>query len=135
MEPNNQSFVKMKVLINIIAVIALIVQSIFSIFNILIMKHPETFSQSLYNDFVFISSLCSCIIVFIFLLLYNSKNIKLKNKIISIIFLIIATLATYIHINQLFVLNDMILTSVVLLLIDGYVVHAIWKNLLGHKTT
>ncbi len=120
----------MRVLINIIAVIALIIQSIFSVFNILIMKQPETFSQSSYNYFVYISSLCSCIIVFIFLLLYNSENIRLKNKIINVIFLIIATLATYIHINQLLVLNDLILTSVVLLIIDGYVVHRIWKNYL-----
>lgn len=118
----------MKLLINIIAFIAFIIQFVFSVFNVLIMKKPETLNDTLYNDFIFISFLCSNIVVFVFFLLYNFKYKFLKNIVMNIVFLIIVILAAYIHIYQLFVLNDMIFTSCVLLLVDSYVVYSILKH-------
>lgn len=123
-------FVKMRVLINIISSIALIIQSVFSVFNVLIMKKAETLYETLYNDFIFTSYLCSNIVVLVFLLLYNFKYKCLENRLVNVFFLIIVILAAYIHIYQLFVQNDLILTSCVLLIVDIYVAHGIWKNLL-----
>lgn len=120
----------MRVLINIISSIALIIQSVFSVFNVLIMKKAETLYEALYNDFIFTSYLCSNIVVLVFLLLYNFKYKCLENRLMNVFFLIIVILAAYIHICQLFVQNDLILTSCVLLIVDIYVAHGIWKNLL-----
>lgn len=118
----------MRLLINIIAFIALIVQIVFSVFNVLIMKRPETLHETLYNAFIFMSSICSNIVVLVFFLLYNFKYKCLKNRAINIGFLIIVILAVYIHIYQLFILNNMILTSCVLLLVDSYVVYGVLKH-------
>lgn len=74
----------MRVLINIISSIALIIQSVFSVFNVLIMKKAETLYETLYNDFIFTSYLCSNIVVLVFLLLYNFKYKCLENRLMNV---------------------------------------------------
>lgn len=128
MEPDKKIFSKMRELINIIALFALFVQSISCVLNCLTMPMPTTRGESWYQYFIFTSYLCSCIVVFVFFVIYNTNNCLVKNKIINILFLILVILAMYVHISQLFVLQDFILTSIILLLIDGYVVYRIWKN-------
>ena len=128
MEPDKKICNKMRELINIIALFALFVQSISCVLNCLTMPKPTTRGEFWYQYFIFTSYLCSCIVVFVFFLIYNTNNCVVKNRIINILFLILVILATYVHISQLFVLHDFILTSIVLLLIDGYVVYRIWKN-------
>lgn len=125
----------MKIIINIIASIVFVIQFAFSAFSMLSMQKPITFNEMLYNDFLLVALPCSCIIVLIFLLLYNLNCIFLKNRIINVFFLVVGILAIYIHFYQLFVLNDLILISVVLLLIDCIVIHWIIKNFISNKTT
>lgn len=128
MEPDKKLFSKMRELINIIALFALFIQSISCVLNCLTMPKPTTREESLYQYFIFTSYLCSCIVVLVFYLIYNTNNSIVNNRIINILFLIIVILAMYVHISQLFVLHDFILTSIILLFIDGYVVYRIWKN-------
>ena len=119
----------MKILVNTIALIALTVQFVPFVLNAFTMKEPETVMESLYNDFIFISFLCSDIIVIVFILLYNLRCEFFEYKTSKFIFLVITVLAAYAHLCQLFVLRDLIVISSVLLLIDGYVV----RKALGYQ--
>ena len=112
----------MKIIVNIIAGIAFIVQFAFSAFSMLTMQKPITINEILYNYMLLVALPCSSIIVLLFLLLYNFNYKFLNNKIINVFFSVIGILALYIHAYQLFVLHDLILISVVLLLIDCYVI-------------
>ena len=118
----------MKILVNTIALIALTVQFVSFVLNAFTMKEPETVMESLYNDFIFISFLCSDIIVIVFILLYNFRYKFLAYKVSKFIFIVIAVLAAYAHLWQLFVQKDLIVISSVLLLIDGYVIHKALGN-------
>ncbi len=122
METNKRFLIGMKILVNTIAFIAFIVQFPSFVFNAFTMKEPGTTMESLYNDFIFISFLCSGIIVLVFILLYNFRCKFLAYKVSRFFFIVIAVLAAYAHLWQLFVQKDLILMSSVLLLIDCYVV-------------
>lgn len=122
METNKRFLVGMKILVNTIAFIAFIVQFLSFVFNAFTMKEPGTTMESLYNDFIFISFLCSGIIVLVFILLYNFRCKFLTYKVSRFFFIVIAVIAAYAYLWQLFVQKDLILMSSVLLLIDGYVV-------------
>lgn len=93
------------------------------------MRKPATLSETLFNDFVFISSLCSFIAVLIFILIYNFSNRFLKNKIANLFFLYIVFYAAYVYLYQIFLQKDFILTSCILLPIDCYVAYKSIKNL------
>lgn len=133
METNQQLIVKMKIVVNTIAIIALFIQFAYSAFNMLSMQKPITSNDMLYNYFLLVALPCSDIIVIVFLLLYNFDYIFLKNRIINVLFLIIGILAMYIHVYQLFILNDLILSSIVLLLIDSFVFYRIIKKIMNSK--
>ena len=122
METDQRFLVRMKIIVNIIAGIAFIVQFAFSAFSMLTMQKPITINEILYNYMLLVALPCSSIIVLLFLLLYNFNYKFLNNKIINVFFSVIGILALYIHAYQLFVLHDLILISVVLLLIDCYVI-------------
>lgn len=126
----DKRYYKMRSFINILALIALIPQIGFSVFSALSMKKPETVYEKLYEYFILTSLLCSDIVVLIFFLIYNSRHKYLSNNIFSIISLIIAVFAAYVYIYQILFFNDMKLLSCVLLLIDGYVVYRVNKNIL-----
>ena len=113
----------MKIIVNMIAGIAFIVQFAFSAFSMLTMQKPITINEIFYNNMLLVALPCSSIIVLLFLLLYNFNYKFLNNKIINVFFFVIGILALYIHAYQLFVLHeDLMLISVVLLLIDCYVI-------------
>jgi len=122
METDQRFLVRMKIIVNMIAGIAFIVQFAFSAFSMLTMQKPITINEILYNYMLLVALPCSSIIVLLFLLLYNFNYKFLNNKIINVFFFVIGILALYIHAYQLFVLHDLILISVVLLLIDCYVI-------------
>ena len=119
----------MRIIINPIAVVSLIVQFAYSALNILSLNSPVTLNEILYNDLLIVALPCSDIIVVIFLLLYNFNYKFLRNRIINVFFLVIGILALYIHAFQLFVLNDLILISIVLSLIDSIVIVWTIKNI------
>jgi len=122
METDQRFLVRMKIIVNMIAGIAFIVQFAFSAFSMLTMQKPITINEIFYNNMLLVALPCSSIIVLLFLLLYNFNYKFLNNKIINVFFFVIGILALYIHAYQLFVLHDLILISVVLLLIDCYVI-------------
>ena len=111
----------MRHIINILVSIATICQFFASVFNMLNMKKPETIEDSLYNDFVLIGCSCSFIIGLIFILTYNFRCKFLNSKIINLSFLVIVLFAVYVHIYQLFIQNDLMLVSGILLLVDIFV--------------
>jgi len=123
METDQRFLVRMKIIVNMIAGIAFIVQFAFSAFSMLTMQKPITINEIFYNNMLLVALPCSSIIVLLFLLLYNFNYKFLNNKIINVFFFVIGILALYIHAYQLFVLHeDLMLISVVLLLIDCYVI-------------
>ena len=111
----------MRHIINILVSIATICQFFASVFNMLNMKKPETIEDSLYNDFVLIGCSCSFIIGLIFILTYNFRFKFLNSKTINLSFLVIVLFAVYVHIYQLFIQNDLMLVSGILLLVDIFV--------------
>lgn len=111
----------MRHIINILVSIATICQFFASVFNMLNMKKPETIEDSLYNDFVLIGCSCSFIIGLIFILIYNFRYKFLNSKAINFSFLVIVLFAVYVHIYQLFIHNDLMLVSGILLLVDIFV--------------
>lgn len=111
----------MRHIINILVSIATICQFFGSVFNMLNMKKPETIEDSLYNDFVLIGCSCSFIIGLIFILIYNFRYKFLNSKAINFSFLVIVLFAVYVHIYQLFIQNDLMLVSGILLLVDIFV--------------
>ena len=111
----------MRHIINILVSIATICQFFVSVFNMLNMKKPETIEDSLYNDFVLIGCSCSFIIGLIFILTYNFRCKFLNSKTINLSFLVIVLFAVYVHIYQLFIQNDLMLVSGILLLVDIFV--------------
>lgn len=119
----------MKIAINTIAVIVLSVQFFSFAFNALNQKKPESTLDFLCNYFNFIALLCSLLSVVIFIALYNFNSKFLKKKLLNYIMLIIVLLGIYVHVTQIFVLNDFVLTSCVLLLFDYYIMRNILNNL------
>ena len=111
----------MRHIINTLVSIATICQFFASVFNMLNMKKPETIEDSLYNDFVLIGCSCSFIIGLIFILTYNFRCKFLNSKTINLSFLVIVLFAVYVHIYQLFIQNDLMLVSGILLLVDIFV--------------
>lgn len=118
-----KSLIEVRILITTIAAIALIIQAVAAFFDIFTMRKPVTLSESLFNDFVLISSLCSLSVAAIFILIYNLRNRFLKNKIVNLLFLYIAFYAAYVHLYQIFLQKDFILTSCILLPIDCYIAY------------
>lgn len=124
----------MKIFINVIACIVLIIQFLVACINGLIMQEPKTIVETLYNEFILISYFCSFAVVPVFILTYNFKYKYLESKIINFIFLVVVLFAAYIHLYQIFVQKDVMLTSCVLLLIDCYVVFKSIKIIKQDKT-
>ena len=114
----------MKTIINIIACIAFGAQLFVSMFNDLNMK-------KLHNYFVLTAYICSLLSVPIFFMLYNFDFRFAKLKFCGIVFLGIILLGGYVLWGQLFVLNDFILTSCVILLFDVYSLRKIFGYLVS----
>ena len=124
----------MRIAINIIAIFAFIMQSISFVFGVLNLRRPECVIDSIYNHFIFISFLCSQVTVVIFIAIYNFDLKAHRIKLLNYIYLIIVMLGSYIHITQLIVFNDFILTSCILLFFDCYIFRKIHHNLRNHAS-
>lgn len=112
----------MKTFINTIAGIVFMVQTIASGFNILTLKKPESTLEALHNHFTLTAYLCSLLSVVVFVLVYNCKFSFLRKKITNMVFVIIVLLGCYINFSQLFITHDLIASSCVILIFDGYII-------------
>ena len=119
----------MKVIINTIAFITFLMQSIVFSFGALNQKKPKCTEELLYNYFVVLAFLCSLLTIVIFVVQYNLKNRMFEKKWINCILLIITILGIYINLYQLFVLTDFIITSFITLLFDVYIIRNIINRL------
>ena len=121
----------MRMFINSIAIFAFILQAIFSTLNALNMQSTENIWIYLWNEFIFVSFICSSISVLIFILLYNFNFKFLKNRILNTLLLVIVLFAGFIHIWQIIELKGIFLNSCVLVLMDIYIVCKIIQNVVS----
>lgn len=112
----------MRIIINIVAFVAFIMQSISFVFNALIQKKPECYTETLYSVFLLTAYVCSLLSVWIFVFMYNFNISLLRKKYVFFFLLMIVLLGCYIHLMQLFVIQDFIITSCSMLLFDCYVI-------------
>lgn len=119
----------MKIIVNVIASIVFIVQFISFFIIVLNQKAPESTMESLYYYFVLTASLCSICTIAIFGVIYNFNFKTLHKKKTNYIFLVITILGLYIPILQIYLLNDFVLASCVLLILVSYNMLQIMKNL------
>lgn len=120
METDKGFLDKMKIFVNVIASIVFVVQFISFFINVLNQKASESTMESLYHYFVITAFLCSICTIVIFGVMYNFNFKALHKKTTNYILLVITMLGLYIPILQIFVLNDFVLTSCVLLIFDSY---------------
>ena len=120
---------KMKILVNIIAIISFVAQLLPFAFGALNQKRPRSIMETLYSDFIIFAYICSLITIVIFVIQYNFDIKSLKKKTINYIFLVVLLGGIYIHVSQLLVLDDFILISCILLLFDFYIMRKIWSCL------
>ena len=78
------------------------------------MQSTENIWIYLWNEFIFVSFICSSISVLIFILLYNFNFKFLKNRILNTLLLVIVLFAGFIHIWQIIELKGIFLNSCVL---------------------
>ena len=112
----------MRIIVNEIAIIAFIAQLISFVFSALNQESTENTTESLCHIFIFAASLCSLLVVVIFLLQYNFHFKFLKKRIPCCIFLVIVLLGAFIHVMQLTTRIDFIPISCILLAIDCYII-------------
>ena len=129
METDKGFLIKMKIIVNVIASIVFIVQFISFFIIVLNQKAPESTMESLYYYFVLTASLCSICTIAIFGVIYNFNFKTLHKKKTNYIFLVITILGLYIPILQIYLLNDFVLASCVLLILVSYNMLKIMKNL------
>ena len=72
----------------------------------------------LWDSFAILLYSCSDITVLVFILYYNFDFKILRNKMLNFLVILIVMLAGYIHVWQLIVLRDFIITSCILVLFD-----------------
>lgn len=133
METDKGILDEMKIFVNVIVSIVFVVQFISFFINVLNQKAFESTMESLYHYFILTAFLCSICTIAIFGLMYNF-NFKALQKIkTNYILLVITILGLFIPILQIFVLNDFVLTSCVLLIIDSYTIFKIMNNLVAQS--
>lgn len=115
-------------IINTIAVIAFYIQLFSFVLNVFCMKAPEDDMDVLWNYFVIILYSCSVIAVIIFILFYNFEFKFLKNRILDSLILLVVASGGYIHIWQIAVQRDFIISSCLLALFDIYIIRKIIQN-------
>lgn len=123
----------MRGIINTVAFIVFVMQSIAFAFGAFSQKKPVSGVDILYNYFVIIAFLCSLLTIVIFVVQYNFKNSILEKKWLISILLFITVLGIYINLLQLFVLTDFIIVSIIMLLFDIYIIRNIINIYFKHK--
>jgi len=127
----DKGILEMKILVNVISSFVFFVQFISFVLNILNQEEPESTIESLYQYFYITTFLCSLCTVVFFVVTYNFNFKAQQKKVTNCLFLVITILGLYIPILQIFVLNDFVLTSCVLLIFDSYTLLKIMKNLVS----
>ena len=107
----------MKRFINTIAGFSFIIQFFSCVLNVLSQRKASNVTDSLYNIFMSTAYVCSLFSVLIFLFYYNFDFKLLKKMYIKIISIAIVALGGYVYLFQLFVLQDFIFSSSILLFI------------------
>ena len=123
----------MKVIINTIAFITFLMQSIAFTLGVLNQKKPTCTEELLPNYFIFTALLCSLLTIVIFIVQYNFKNKILEIKWLNCLLLIITILGIYVNLYQIFERADFIIISFIMLLFDIYVIRNIINLFLNHK--
>ena len=90
----------MKIVINIIAFIVFVAQSISFVLNALTLKKPECVKDSLYNYFFVLAFLFSLITIIVFVVLYNFDYQIHKKKVLSCLIITIAILSILLYHQQ-----------------------------------
>ena len=110
----------MKLFINSIVIIAFIMQFIAFFFGVATLKKSENTLTLILHEFHFVAYICSLLVAIIFFVVFNYRMNEKKSW--NSILLIIALLAIYVYISQIIVLNDFIVTSLILLVTDLYII-------------
>ncbi len=123
----------MRGIINTIAFITFLMQSIVFTFGVLNQKKPTCTEEMLYNYFIITALLCSLLTIVIFIVQYNFKNKILEIKWLNCLLLIITILGIYVNLYQIFERADFIIISFIMLLFDICVIRNIINLFLNHK--
>ena len=115
----------MRVIINTIAFITFLMQSIVFTFGAFNQKKPTCTEELLYNYFIFTALLCSLLTIVIFIVQYNFKNKILEFKWLNCLLLMITILGIYANLYQAFVRADLIIISFIMLMFDIYILRKI----------
>lgn len=115
----------MRVIINTIAFITFLMQSIVFTFGAFNQKKPTCTEELLYNYFIFTALLCSLLTIVIFIVQYNFKNKILEFKWLNCLLLMITILGIYANLYQAFVRADFIIISFIMLMFDIYILRKI----------
>ena len=119
----------MKLFINTIVFIAFIMQFIAFFLGVTSLKKAENTLTLILHEFHFVAYICSLLVAIIFFVVYNYRMNEKKS--LNSILLIIALFAIYIYTSQIFVLNDFIATSLILLTTDIYIILKSLKRIMG----
>lgn len=128
MEHNKCVFIKMRLIINIVAFITFIAQLLSFALNALTFKKPESFKEELYIFFIFYAFLCSLMTIVFFFVQYNCNVEILKKKVVKCLSLVIVLPSVSICMGQIFVLHDFILTSCILLTFNIYIIRCSFEG-------
>ena len=132
MESGKEFIGRMRYFINFVAFSVFITQFLSFAFSVLNLKEPEDEWGELYTFFLITAYLCSLLSIVLFTLLYNCGN-KYKGRVLNCIILVVTILGGYVHILQIFILNDFIISSCILLLFDGYIVYRTLSIILSNS--
>lgn len=112
----------MKIVVNSIALITFVAQSLSFVLNVLALRKQECFTDSLYSYFFILSFLLSLITIIVFAVLYNFNYLLPKKKVLSYVLITIVIPSIYIHIWHVLILKDFIITSCLSMLFDYYII-------------
>lgn len=117
----------MKILINTIVAIAFLMQLVAFVFGALICKRVDDGMGTILQFVHFVAYICSLLVVIIFGVIFNYRIKSLNNSFLIYLMLVVALLAAYIHVLQIVYMNDFILVSCILLMVDLYLIFHFFK--------
>ena len=117
----------MKILINSIVAIAFLMQFIAFVFGALTCKRADDGMGAVLQIVHFVAYICSLLVVIIFGVVFNFRIKSLNNSFLIYLMLVVVLLAAYIHVSQIVYMNDFILVSCILLIVDLYPIFHFFK--------
>ena len=82
--------------------------------------------QILFNEYILIASVCSFVIMFIFIIMYNSNKLYLKSKFFSMIVITIVIISMSFQIVRLLLYDILYIPAYILLFYSFYTVRKQW---------